>query len=229
MSEMFKQNKMVLIAVLAVLVLISVIGVISLQTLQTLSGDTLTFKVVDEYDNSLERMKTYTSGAGGTIVRYTDSNGISKHHPMYEDYYSWSVSDEEGRYEPESGTIYFGGSKTLNVTLRLVAVPPNYSNVTITIVGQGTADPPAGNHSDTWVVGGTLYVTAYPASGWRYELMRRNGVEHTRDNPGEFNNLGETELIEVVFVEEEALPVDILGRLQQIWQNFIDWISNLFR
>jgi len=29
--------------------------------------------------------------------------------------------------------------------------------------------------------------------------------------------------------DEEPPPTDILGRLQQAWQNFIDWISSLFR
>lgn len=84
--------------------------------------------------------------------------------------------------------------------------PPDYATVTITMSGEGVTDPMAGTYTDRWKIGENLYVTAYPAEGWRYELMRRNGVEHTRANPGEFLNLAETEVIEVVFVEEGAPP-----------------------
>jgi len=79
---------------------------------------------------------------------------------------------------------------------------PEYANGTISTIGEGSTDPAAGNYPGTWRVGDTLYVTAHPANGWRYELMRRNGVDWTTANPGEFLNLQSTELIEVVFVEE---------------------------
>jgi len=85
---------------------------------------------------------------------------------------------------------------------------PEYANVTVTISGQGSTDPPAGNYARTWFLGDDLYVTAYPQDGWRYELMRRNGVEWTRSNPGEFLNLQATENIEVVLVEEAPPPPD---------------------
>ena len=81
--------------------------------------------------------------------------------------------------------------------------PPEYSTVTISIVGQGSTEPPVGTH--TYALGSTLYVTATPNSGWRYDRMRRNGVE-TQTNPGEFLNLGSTELIEVAFTEGVTPP-----------------------
>lgn len=79
-----------------------------------------------------------------------------------------------------------------------------YANVTITITGGGTTDPSAGNYVHTWLLGSDLYVTAYPSSGWVYSEMKRNGAGWTTDNPGEFLNLAETELIEVVFVEAKT-------------------------
>jgi len=87
--------------------------------------------------------------------------------------------------------------------------PPRYAtaNITITVEGQGSTYPPAGNYLDTWIVTENLYVTCYPSTGWRYDHMKRNGVEWTRDNPGEFLNLDENELIEVVFVKEEEPPL----------------------
>jgi hypothetical protein len=83
--------------------------------------------------------------------------------------------------------------------------PISYSNVTITITGQGTTEPPAGNYPDTYLIGEKLYVSAYPSAGWRYKHMKRNGAVWTEANPGEFSNLTETENIEVVF-ESETQP-----------------------
>jgi len=85
--------------------------------------------------------------------------------------------------------------------------PPTYANVTIAITGQGSTEPPAGNHPKTWLTGDELWITANPAEGWLYDHMKRNGVEWTRNNPGELLNLGESELIEVVFVKEEEPPL----------------------
>ena len=74
---------------------------------------------------------------------------------------------------------------------------PGYSNVTISVTGQGTTDPSVGTHQ--YDLGSTLYVKANPMSGWRYVKMKRNGVDWTTANPGEFLNLAESELIEVMF------------------------------
>ena len=82
--------------------------------------------------------------------------------------------------------------------------PPEYSTATISVVGQGSTEPPVGTH--TYALGSTLYVTATPNSGWRYDRMRRNGVDWTQTNPGEFPNLGSTELIEVAFTPEGVAP-----------------------
>lgn len=82
--------------------------------------------------------------------------------------------------------------------------PPEYSAVTVSIVGQGSTDPPVGTY--TYALGSILYVTATPNSGWRYDRMKRNGVDWTQNNPGEFLNLGSTELIEVAFTEGVTPP-----------------------
>jgi len=95
----------------------------------------------------------------------------------------------------------------IGVLLVVPPPPPRYVNITITVEGQGSTVPQAGNHPDTWMITENLYVTAYPSPGWRYDRMKRNGVEWTRDNPGELLNLGESELIEVVFVKEEEPPL----------------------
>jgi len=83
---------------------------------------------------------------------------------------------------------------------------PGYSNVTITIIGQGTTEPAAGHYPTNWAIGGTLHVSAQAYTGWKYVKMRRNGVDWTTANPGEFLNLQSTDLIEVVFVEETTPP-----------------------
>lgn len=83
-----------------------------------------------------------------------------------------------------------------------------YSNVTISVVGQGATDPAVGNYPSTYEIGSTLSVTATPtpASGWQYKHMKRNGAIWTDANPGEFLNLAETENIECVFEEGTTPP-----------------------
>lgn len=83
---------------------------------------------------------------------------------------------------------------------------PQYCNLTISITGQGSTDPPAGNYPTTYMIGDTLYVTVTPSQDWRLDIMRRNGIDWTRSTPGEFLNLASTELIEVFFVEIGSPP-----------------------
>jgi hypothetical protein len=99
------------------------------------------------------------------------------------------------------GNVYTSGSKTLTVT---APPPPLYSNVTIRVTGKGATSPAAGSHPSEFPAGGTLNIYATPSPGWRLRVMRRNGVDWTSSNPGEFLNLGATEDIEVIF--EEAAP-----------------------
>jgi hypothetical protein len=104
-------------------------------------------------------------------------------------------------------TVEVREGETKRVDFRFAAPPPpppGYSRVTIRVSGQGTTDPAAGTYTDRWRIGEALYVTAYPASGWRYVKMRRNGVDWTTANPGEFLSLAAEEDIEVVF--EQAAP-----------------------
>jgi hypothetical protein len=77
---------------------------------------------------------------------------------------------------------------------------PQYLNVTITIVGEGSTAPSGGNYSNVYLDGQNLNVRAFPASGWRYEYMKRNGVIWTSSNPGTFLNLHGNITVEVVFV-----------------------------
>lgn len=83
---------------------------------------------------------------------------------------------------------------------------PAYSNLTITVQGQGTTGPSAGNYPNTSLKGDNLAVIATPSAGWLYSKMQRNGVDWTTANPGQFLNLSATENIEVIFVQSAAKP-----------------------
>jgi hypothetical protein len=84
--------------------------------------------------------------------------------------------------------------------------PTAYSDVTITVTGQGTTTPAAGNYPNTYLQIATLDISATPASGWTYQKMQRNGADWTGANPGEFLNLGITENINVIFTEQTTTP-----------------------
>ena len=56
------------------------------------------------------------------------------------------------------------------------APPPTYSDVTISVSGQGTTVPAVGHYATTYRVGDSLTITATPASGWAFDYMTRNGV-----------------------------------------------------
>lgn len=92
--------------------------------------------------------------------------------------------------------------------VELEPLAPQYSNVTITATGNGTTEPQPGNYPGTYELGSTLYVTATPAQGWRLVTMRRNGLDWTSAEKGEFLNLQATENVEVVFAEGVTPPPD---------------------
>ena len=116
---------------------------------------------------------------------------------------SWS-SDLPGvdPYANPVSLIAYNGYLTANFS----GAPPAFSNVTISVQGQGAADPAVGSYPGTWHVGEDLIVSATAEPGWRYEKMLRNGAEWTSANPGEFLNLRETENVEVIFVQEVPPP-----------------------
>lgn len=91
-----------------------------------------------------------------------------------------------------------------------------YSDVTITVRGQGTTTPVAGRYVDVYTVGSDLLVTAYPASGYHYSHMNRNGVFAGTDNPAGILNLASIEVIEVVFVpltgQYSDVTINIVGQ-----------------
>lgn len=51
-----------------------------------------------------------------------------------------------------------------------------YSDVTISVSGQGTTVPAAGHYGTTYPQGGSLTITATPAPGWAFDYMTRNGA-----------------------------------------------------
>jgi hypothetical protein len=77
-------------------------------------------------------------------------------------------------------------------------IPPQYSNVTISITGQGTTDPAPGNYPQTYLQGNNLAINVAPASGWTFDHITRNGNPITGTT---ITNLGQTENIVVVFVQ----------------------------
>lgn len=74
----------------------------------------------------------------------------------------------------------------------------NYSNVTITITGQGTTDPPAGSYPQTYEQGNDLSIGVVPANGWYLQHIIRNG---TPISGTAITNLGAVENLEVVLLE----------------------------
>jgi Gpi18-like mannosyltransferase len=94
-----------------------------------------------------------------------------------------------------------GGLVTpMQVASSVGRMSPQYSSVTIMVLGEGSVDPPKGNYASSYLEGQNLYIKAIPAQGWQYNHMKRNGVEWTAANPGGFLNLHGNETIEVIFV-----------------------------
>jgi hypothetical protein len=84
--------------------------------------------------------------------------------------------------------------------------PPSQTEsiVIVTVTGQGTfttipSSPP-------FSIGSTLQINAVPSQGWQYTKMKRNGQDWTASNPGVFSNLGEFEIIEIVFTQTSQPP-----------------------
>ena len=73
---------------------------------------------------------------------------------------------------------------------------PSYSDVTISVSGQGTTAPAAGHYATTYLVGGSLTITASPASGWAFDYMTRNGATAPSMT---LTSLGATEQVVVYF------------------------------
>jgi len=65
---------------------------------------------------------------------------------------------------------------TQNLRIAGSTPPPTYSDVTISVSGQGTTIPAAGHYTTTYLVNDSLTVVASPASGWVFDYVTRNGV-----------------------------------------------------
>lgn len=96
-----------------------------------------------------------------------------------------------------------GVTEIIHVYFAQSITPPSYSNVTITIVGQGTTIPEATNYPNVYLEGTDLAIQVAANSGWQYVKMTRNGVDWTGANPGEFLNLAAIENIEVILAPAE--------------------------
>ena len=83
-----------------------------------------------------------------------------------------------------------------NLYLQEGSAPPTYSDVTISVSGQGTTSPAAGHYPSTYLVGGSLTITTVPASGWAFDYMTRNGYTAPTLT---LNSLGASEYIVVYF------------------------------
>lgn len=79
--------------------------------------------------------------------------------------------------------------------------PPTYSDVTVSVTGQGTTVPAAGHYATTYLVGGSLTMTATPASGWSFDYMTRNGVTASSMT---LNSLAASEQVVVYFKQGPA-------------------------
>jgi hypothetical protein len=90
--------------------------------------------------------------------------------------------------------------ETIDVYFAQTSTPSSYSDVTITVTGQGTTVPAAGNYPNTFLEGTDLSILPIPESGWHFAKFKRNGVELTN----EISNLATTENIEVIFEIGEA-------------------------
>lgn len=135
------------------------------------------------------------------VTRQTDyPDGKAVFFDVYAGTYSILVQ-KEGYVTYQGNITVAVGQQVFTVQLES-STPPTVSNVTITITGQGTTD----KASAQYPLGSDLYITATPASGWHYVKMKRNSVDWTTANPGEFLNLAETENIECVFEEGSPPP-----------------------
>lgn len=116
-----------------------------------------------------------------------------------------TITTQKSGYQTDIRSPYIS-SQDYSTTVYLQLGAVTYSNLTITVSGQGTTDPPTGNYPNSYEVGTNLTVAANPASGWYYIKMRRNSVDATVANPGEFLNLQATETIEVIFEQTIQPP-----------------------
>jgi hypothetical protein len=80
-------------------------------------------------------------------------------------------------------------------------VTPTYSDVTISVQGQGTTVPATGHYATSYLVGGSLTLTATPASGWAFDYMMRNGVTTSSMT---LSSLGVSEQVVVYFKQGSA-------------------------
>jgi len=94
----------------------------------------------------------------------------------------------------QTGTVTVSG-KIQNLRIG-GGTTPTYSDVTISVSGQGTTVPAAGHYTTTYYVGGSLTITATPAAGWAFDYMTRNGVTTSSMT---LTSLGATENIVVYF------------------------------
>jgi len=145
--------------------------------------------------------------------------------------FDYWVYDAGGTRYTNPISIVMDGNHAVTPYFKLASSPPpppvpNVSLVTVSVAGQGSTDPMVGEHAYT--LGATLYVVGTPATGWHYTKMRRNGVDWTSANPGEFQNLAATETIEVVFEQDTTPPPNGGDEPRPIWLYVVVPVGVLF-
>ncbi len=88
----------------------------------------------------------------------------------------WSGDVLEGEEESDEITIVMDSDK--NITAHFERI---YHNLILSITGQGTIDPSAGNH--TYPYGTTVNITATPAEGWYFSHWSGDIPEGQETNP----------------------------------------------
>jgi len=134
------------------------------------------------------------SGSQATLKVFTSStyvNPVATLTCTIGDKFQYLYAAMSGGYVAQLGTV---SGKTQNLIIGGGA--PTFSDVTISVSGQGTTVPAAGHYTTTYPVGGSLTITATPASGWTFDYMTRNGVTTSSMT---LTSLGATEQVVVYF------------------------------
>jgi len=113
---------------------------------------------------SLATLRVFTSSAYTNPVA-TLTSAIGDRFQYLYVAQSLGVSTASATVSGKTQNLIIGGGTT-----------PAYSDVTISVSGQGTTVPAAGHYATTYLVGGSLTITATPASGWAFDYMTRNGA-----------------------------------------------------
>ena len=162
-------------------------------------------------------------GAFLNLQAFEDINVIFKYAPSPPPS-SWHTVESWTIQSPKTTTWH----NTETWQIKSYGFGSNYVNVTISITGSGTTSPPAGFYNTTYRHGDTLTITAYPAGGFTYYGIVRNGLLWTTANPGVITNLGNVgfanESIQVIFMDWHTVESwTIRGNAASSWHTAESW------